>query len=164
LQANSVSGFLVGVLTAIQGIVAILAIIFIVIGGIMYMTSGGNEAMITKAKHTVTYALVGLAIVIAAPSFLREVMIITGYTGQAPAGLSLREMAFRVLAFLLSVVGIIGIISLVIGGAMYLTAYGDEKRIDTAKSIVKYSLIGIVIVLAALILVRQLASIMGIAT
>jgi hypothetical protein len=47
---------------------------------------------------------------------------------------------------------------------MYLTAYGDEKRIDTAKSIVKYSLIGIVIVLAALILVRQLASIMGIAT
>ena len=47
---------------------------------------------------------------------------------------------------------------LVVGAFMYLTAAGDEDRIDTGKKIVKYSIIGIAIALAALVLVRQVAS------
>jgi hypothetical protein len=61
----------------------------------------------------------------------------------------------------LSIIGILGIISLIIGGGMYMSAYGDEKRIDTAKRIITYAIIGIVVALAALVIVRQVMNILG---
>ena len=45
------------------GIAGVVAVIFIVIGGISYVTSTGDPSKIQKAKQTITYALIGLAIV-----------------------------------------------------------------------------------------------------
>ena len=39
-----------------------LAVIMIIIGGLRYVTSGGNSANVTAAKNTVLYAIVGLII------------------------------------------------------------------------------------------------------
>lgn len=146
---------------AIQGIVVVLAILAIVIGGVLYVISGGNSGLTTQAKGAITGALIGLAIVIAAPSFLKEVYTIVGGTTPSPElqkALSLTQIATNTLQFLLSIVGIIAIIMLVIGGMAYLTAGGDSKRADVGKEIVKNSLIGIAIVMAALILVKQIVA------
>jgi hypothetical protein len=43
-----------------------IAVIVIIVGGVMYATSGGESAGITKAKNMITYAVVGLAVIIAA--------------------------------------------------------------------------------------------------
>jgi hypothetical protein len=43
-------------------LVVLLSLIFTIVGGIMYMTSGGNKEGAAKAKNTITYALVGLAV------------------------------------------------------------------------------------------------------
>lgn len=45
------------------GIAGIVAAIFVIIGGISYMTSQGDPSKLQKAKSTVLYALIGLAIV-----------------------------------------------------------------------------------------------------
>ncbi|MCL4397865.1 pilin [Patescibacteria group bacterium] len=47
-------------------IVFVLSLIFLVWGGIMWITSGGNKEGAAKAKATITYALVGLIIAILA--------------------------------------------------------------------------------------------------
>ena len=159
---DNLKAVLNSLLTHLAGVIVIISIIFIIIGGLMYMMSAGDEKMITRAKNTVTAAVVGLAIALAAPTFLKEIMLILGGpgTGNPDAmvsnALTVQQIATGVLKFLLSVVGIIAIISLVIGGATYLTAYGDEKRLDKAKSIIKYSIIGIIVVLAALIIANQI--------
>lgn len=41
-------------------IVGALAVIMIIVGGIMYTISGGDAGKVTKAKNTLTYAIVGL--------------------------------------------------------------------------------------------------------
>jgi len=41
-------------------IIAILGIIFLVWGGILYVTSAGDETQVEKAKTTITYAIIGL--------------------------------------------------------------------------------------------------------
>jgi len=154
-------------LTSLKGVVITVAIIFIVIGGLMYMMSGGNEKTITRAKACVAGAVIGLAIVLAAPIFLREVLTIFGgansgvNTRGLEGSLSLKDVVTRILNLLLSVLGIIAIISLVIGGGMYLTSYGDEKRIETAKKIVTYAIMGIVIALASIIIVREVGNLLG---
>jgi hypothetical protein len=162
LGFDNVSGFLNAFLNSMRGVIAVIAIIFIVLGGIMYMLSAGSEKMITRAKMCWTGAVIGLAIVLAAPSFLLEIMHILKVTTitdpSIPATtLTLAEIARNILDLLLSVFGIIAILSLVVGGGMYLTAYGDEKRIDTGKKIVTYAIIGIVLALSAIVIVDQIS-------
>ena len=53
---------LIGILNAIVGLLAIVAIIVIVIGGVTYMTSAGDAGKIQKAKATILYAVIGLII------------------------------------------------------------------------------------------------------
>jgi hypothetical protein len=147
-------------------VVAIISIIFIIIGGIMYMMAAGSEKMIDKAKAVITGAVVGLAIVMAAPAFLKQILEVLGasdQSGQLAQALTIKQIATNVLNFLLSVTGIIAIISLIIGGSFYLTAYGDEDRIEKGKEIIKYSIIGIAVASAALVIVKQLASLIGMA-
>lgn len=168
---TTVSDLLSAVLNNLMGIIATIAVVFIVIGGIMYLASGGNEAMVTRAKKTWTGAVVGLAIALAAPTFLKEIRTIlmgnSSTGGSADAWVSnaitIRQIAVNVLNLLLSVLGILAIIALVVGGGMYLTAYGDEKKIDDGKKIIKYAIIGIVVSLSALLIVRQVGSLFGIA-
>ena len=48
----------------------ILSVIFIIVAGIRYTTSGGNTQQITGAKNTITYAIIGLVITILARSII----------------------------------------------------------------------------------------------
>ena len=51
-----------GILNAIIGVSGIVAVIFVIIGGINYMTSSDDAGKLKKAKDTILYALIGLAI------------------------------------------------------------------------------------------------------
>jgi hypothetical protein len=43
-------------------IVGAVSVVMIIVGGIMYTTSAGDSGRVTKAKNTVTYAIVGLVV------------------------------------------------------------------------------------------------------
>ena len=50
------------ILTGIIGIMGVICIIFVVVGGVQYLTSGGDAAKVEKGKKTILYALIGLII------------------------------------------------------------------------------------------------------
>lgn len=162
LKFSSLEGVLTALLGTLQKTIVVLAIIFIVIGALLYITSAGNDRRLSLAKAAITAALIGLALGVAAPSFLKEIAQILKWTSVNNAtvtgALTLSQLAARVLNFLLSIVGIIAIVMLVIGGIAYLTSSGDEGRAETGKKIVVYSIIGITIALSALVIVNQVAS------
>lgn len=164
LADSDLNTFVAKFLVELQKLIATLAIIFIVIGAFLYITSAGDSGRIETAKKCILGALIGLALGVVAPMFFREIGTLLGWTGLGgasaviPAGPSLLTMAMNVVNFLLSIIGVIAIIMLVVGAFMYLTAAGDESRIDTGKSIVKYSLIGITVALSALVLVRMVVN------
>lgn len=161
MQYDTVEDVLTSILGTIRGIIVVLSLVFIVIGAVLYITSAGDEGRMKTAKGAITASMIGLALGIAAPSFLKEIGEVLGWGSVNNAAVSgartLTEIATSVLNFLLSIVGILGIIMLVVGGIMYLTAAGDEHRIDTGKEIVKYSIIGILVALASLVIVSQIA-------
>lgn len=45
-----------------------IAVIVVIYAGFLFMTSGGNEEKVTKAKSALTWAVVGLAVLIVAKS------------------------------------------------------------------------------------------------
>jgi len=54
------------VLNTLMWTVAALAIVFVVVGGIKYVTSGGDEKKVASAKNTILYAVIGLIVAILA--------------------------------------------------------------------------------------------------
>ena len=53
----------IGILNAVVGVLGIVAVIVIVMGGVGYMTSGGDPGKTKKAKDTILYGVIGLIIV-----------------------------------------------------------------------------------------------------
>lgn len=56
--------FLINILNVILTISSALAVLFIIIGGLQYMTAAGDEKKTGVAKKTMTYAIIGLLLVI----------------------------------------------------------------------------------------------------
>lgn len=52
------------IMAMVFGIAAVVAVVFIILGGIKYSISQGNASDLQKAKDMIVYALVGLVIVI----------------------------------------------------------------------------------------------------
>lgn len=59
---DDLSDSIANILKAIIGFIGIIAVIFIVVGGINYMTSLGDPQKTLKARNTILYACIGLAI------------------------------------------------------------------------------------------------------
>ncbi len=162
LKYNTVEEVATNLLTSLKNIVAVLAVLFIVIGGMMYIFSSGDEKRIETAKKIITGAAIGFAIVLIAPSLLREIGDVLGWSGTSTAT-KLDTIAARVLTFLLSIAGIIAIIFLVIGGMTYMGGFsnvigsGDSKKsVETGKKIITNAIIGIIVIMAALVIVNQI--------
>ncbi len=59
-KINNVVHKVVNLLSAVVGIIAV---VMIIVGGLRYVTSGGNDTSVTSAKNTILYAIIGLIIV-----------------------------------------------------------------------------------------------------
>lgn len=63
-QANQkINSILTTVINIFSFIVGVVAVIMIVVGGLRYITSGGESSNVSSAKNTIIYAIVGLVIV-----------------------------------------------------------------------------------------------------
>lgn len=64
---NVAGGTLIGAITRIINVLltlaAIVAAVYIIIGGVKYITSGGDEDKAGEAKQTILYALIGLIVI-----------------------------------------------------------------------------------------------------
>jgi membrane protease YdiL (CAAX protease family) len=143
-----------GILPWLQGIVATIALVFFVIGAVMYMTGGVDEGNVKQGKATMTAALAGFALALAAPTFLKEIYGIFG-ASSSTAGPTLIGISLNVLKFLISIVGILGTIMLVVSGLSYMGSAGADDKAKSAKKMATYAVIGIALALAALIIIRQ---------
>jgi uncharacterized protein YacL len=54
--------------------VGIIAVVFIIFGGIKYATSGGDEKKVASAKNTILYAVIGLVVALLAAVIVNVVL------------------------------------------------------------------------------------------
>jgi len=64
LPKGSLTDLIKSIANAILAIVGIVAVLFIIIGGVMYITSAGNPDNVAKAKNTILYGVIGLIVVL----------------------------------------------------------------------------------------------------
>lgn len=70
-KVNDIIHLVINVFSLIVGVVSV---IMIIIGGLKYITSGGDSGNITGAKNTILYAIIGLVVVALAQVVVRFVL------------------------------------------------------------------------------------------
>lgn len=72
--AGGVNDIITTVINIFSIVVGVIAVIMIIVGGLKYITSGGDSGNITGAKNTILYAVVGLVVVALAQIIVRFVL------------------------------------------------------------------------------------------
>lgn len=72
--AATVSRLIKQIINIISIVVGVVAVIMIIIGGLRYITSGGDSSSVSSAKNTILYAIVGLVVVALAQLIVRFVI------------------------------------------------------------------------------------------
>ncbi len=73
-QTSKVNNLISTILNVLSVIVGIIAVIMIIIGGFHYITSGGSDEKVKKAKNTILYAIIGLIVVALAQIIVKFVL------------------------------------------------------------------------------------------
>ncbi len=75
---KSIPDVIGGITGWIMGIIAIVATMFLVIGGLRYMAAGGDPAQVEQAKGNFKSALIGYALAFLSPVILQALQGIIG--------------------------------------------------------------------------------------
>lgn len=147
-------------LNVLKGVVGTAAVIAFIVGGIFYITSGGNEEWAKKGKTIMTFATIGLIIALMAPALVDEITRIIN-PDTAGGSRSVLDVANSLLNLVLICLASISVLSFILAGITYFRAVGNEEMVKKAKSQLVYSVIGVIISLGALVIVRQIAILLG---
>ena len=106
-------------------------------------------------KNTIKKWIAGLAVAV----LVLPMTVLGGYGSFDPdAGgktelpkSSLLGIVTNIMNWLLTAIGIAGVVGFAIAGILYLTAAGDETRIKSAKSAMVASIIGVIVAIAGVV-------------
>ena len=71
---DRVYGIIQTVINVFSIVVGVISVIMIIIGGLKYITSGGDSGNVTGAKNTILYAIIGLVVVALSQVIVRFVI------------------------------------------------------------------------------------------
>ncbi len=80
----------------------------------------------------------------------------------AGAGITdLQGFITKVIGFLLGLVGLLALLALIWGGFQYIIAFGDEKKVEHGKSIIKWAIAGLIIIGLAYVIISVVRDLLG---
>ena len=97
-------------------------------------------------KNVISFVLIFVfALAIATPALAQ--FTVPGNTGLASA--DLEDTAVRIIKTILSLLGLIALVIILMGGFKWMTSGGNEEKVGEAKKLLGAGVVGIVIILAA---------------
>lgn len=97
-----------------------------------------------------------VAVVSAQNGFINPQDNPTAVAGATGGQGSLRLLVLQIVNFFLGFLGLIAVVMIIYGGFLYVSAAGKEDKIEQAKKIIMYSIIGILIILLSFAIVNTI--------
>lgn len=153
------------VATDITVAAAYLVLGYVIYGGYLYTFSGGDPGKVATGKKTLYQAFLGLAIVMLAYTIMSTIRFaLLGADGTLNNCMSIKNSTGEIvhsncvdaakaisgaISWFIAIAGIVSAIFVVYGGISYITSAGDPGKLQKAKSMITYALIGLAIVALA---------------
>lgn len=154
--ANFIATVAMNVLTDATVIAAYLTLGFVIYGGYQYIFSSGDAGKVATGKKTLTSAFIGLAIVMLSYVIFNTIKVVllsaagadcTPVAGETClVNVDAGKLFDNTSGWVIGISGIVAAIFLVYGGITYITSSGDTAKLEKAKKMILYSLIGLAIV------------------
>lgn len=148
------------VITFIKYFIGSIAILEIVTTGIRLITMGGAEDKIARDKQNLLYGIIGLVLIIVADTAINKILYKVDSAYPTTGGVQPTVDAARgvqeivgVTNLMVTVVGVGAVLALVAAGVMYMTSGGNEDQMNKAKAIIKWVVIGMIVIFGAFAIV-----------
>lgn len=159
---GSLTSLVGGLVSVVLNILGALLFILFVYSGFLWMTAQGDSKQVEKAKTIMKNAVAGLLITLSANAIVfflaanlpggdliwtqntSDVESAAGLTG---TGLFLENNIGALINVILNLLGVVLLLIFIYAGFLWMTAQGDSKQVDKAKTMMKNALIGLVITL-----------------
>ena len=145
----------VNVLADITVAAAYLVLGYVIYGGYQYIFSAGDPGKVATGKKTLAQAFIGLAIVMSANIIMSSIRFaLLGSKGSfsdcaTSECVDAGAMVTNAIQWVIGMAGVVSAIFVVYGGIAYISSSGDPTKLQKAKSIILYALIGLAIVALA---------------
>lgn len=155
------------ILTDITVLASYLVTAYIIYGGYLYIFANGDTGKVAVGKKALNQAFIGLAITVLATTIVSAIRIalLHGQGNFANCAneqcVTADDLVTNLIQWVIGVGGVVAAAAVVGGGVMYITSNGDPNRLQTGKNIIKYALIGLVIVALAEIITGFMANIIA---
>ncbi|MBR5647912.1 hypothetical protein IKW73_03215 [Candidatus Saccharibacteria bacterium] len=156
LTTGTIWQIVANIATDLSIIATYLALGYVIFGGYKYIFSSGDVGKLAVGKKTLNQAFIGLAIAMSASVILGTIRTVLAANNQLNCDpitgvgcLSTSEVTTTVAGTFQWAIGVAGVVALVFvvgGGIFYMTSNGDPNQLTKAKNMIKYALIGLVIV------------------
>lgn len=140
--------------------------VFMVISSGLHLITLEDESKLDEDKKKLLYGIVGFVLIIFSETLVKKVLYkidiskYTGTSGVQPGMDPARGLAEIVSAtnYIVSFVGPLAILALIVGAIMYITAGGEEEKMNKAKRVIIAAAIGIIIIYGAFAIVSTVIS------
>lgn len=159
---GSIDHAVVSIVNNILNYVALAAVVAIIVAGLYMILTGGAQA--DKAKTIIIWTLVGLAVILLAKIIVNFVFDILGVQSgnvgiNVLNGSNPTQKIIEVVNTVLTYVGLAAVIAIVVAGLYMILSGGSQA--DRAKEIIKWTIIGLVVILLAKVIVAFVYSALG---
>jgi hypothetical protein len=191
---GTVGDIITALITSIFAIAAMLALLFLIWGGIRYMTARGDPKAMESARQTITSAIIGLLIVLLAGviyTLIAAVFKIEIFGSLIPAvhaadcppdsnniGCTLKlggkpiadvfptfgDLFTSIVVFAMAAAALIFFFMLLWGGFRYLNAGGDPKNAEAARQTLTNAAVGLLIVVLSFVIIEIATRIIGVSS
>lgn len=149
------------IITFIKYIIGSVAVLYIVRSALRLVMQGDKDEEMAKDKKSILWGLLGLVFILMANPIINKVFFkidTSKFPGTEPVqpGIDTKQLAMEIAGatnLIAAIAGPMALISLVIGGIMYITAGGEDEKMGKAKKIMLWSSIGIVVIYGAFAIV-----------
>jgi len=81
-QADSARSFILNVTNFVLGFLGLIAVLIIIYGGFLYLTAAGKEEQATKGKNSLTYAIIGIVIILGSYAIVNTILLSASPEGE----------------------------------------------------------------------------------
>src|SRR4030042_4608632 len=190
-RVGSLGELLTALLPFIYALAAMVALLFLVWGGIRYLTSRGDEKQLTAARGTITSAIIGLLIILLVgviagiiatifkidlfgslvPAAYAADTVDIGCAVKMAGGVCIKDAFPNVGSLFTTVVkaalftaAFIFLAMTIWGGFRFINAGGNKDEVDAARGALSTAVIGVLIVAFSLALIEVITNFAGVAS
>ncbi len=159
LQGADTSWFAQSALIQINGLVNFLLTFVVPVGVLVLIVSafqliigGGDDEQMSKAKKKIIYVIIGIAVILLTQSIVGA---LTG--GEEIKPINAKPYLIILVSWInwiLGFIGVLGVLAIVWAGISMIAHFGDEERVESAKNIIKFVAIGLIIAFSSWTIIR----------